>query len=77
MPGRIQPSVPLIGIPSTLETLSYFSLGEFRNLTAIEMAKRGRIHMAAEDMVEPSELDLDRARSPIDVWSALWIPQTN
>jgi hypothetical protein len=30
------------------------------------MAKRGRIHMAAEDIVQPSDLDLDKARSPID-----------
>ncbi len=30
------------------------------------MAKRGRIHMAAEDMVEPSKRDLNRAKSPVD-----------
>ena len=30
------------------------------------MAKRGRIHMAAEDMVKPSKADLNKARSPLD-----------
>jgi len=32
----------------------------------ITMANHGRIHTAAEDMVEPSELELKKARSPVD-----------
>jgi hypothetical protein len=31
------------------------------------MANRGRIHMAAEDTVEPSEEDRSDARSPVDL----------
>jgi hypothetical protein len=31
------------------------------------MAKRGRIHMAAEDTIEPSEADLNKAKSPVDL----------
>jgi hypothetical protein len=30
------------------------------------MAKRGRIHMAVEDTVEPSKADLSMAKSPLD-----------
>jgi hypothetical protein len=30
------------------------------------MAKRGRIHMASEDMAEPSKADLNKAKSPLD-----------
>jgi hypothetical protein len=31
------------------------------------MAKHGRIHMAADDAVEPSEEDLSNAQSPVDL----------
>jgi hypothetical protein len=31
------------------------------------MAKRGRIHMTTEDLVEPSKRDRNRAKSPVDL----------
>jgi hypothetical protein len=31
------------------------------------MAMRGRLHMAADDTVEPSEEDLSNAQSPVDL----------
>jgi hypothetical protein len=31
------------------------------------MAKRGRLHMAADDAVEPSKEDLSNAQSPVDL----------
>jgi hypothetical protein len=30
------------------------------------MARHGRIHMASEDMAEPSKADLNKAKSPLD-----------
>jgi hypothetical protein len=45
------------------------SIASRENITLHEfaaMAKRGRIHMAVEDAVEPSKADLNRAKSPLD-----------